>query len=164
MRTIALTGAQHSNFESDVADFVPLTADQVEAVKASNPSTSPWWVVAAQVVMGGLLVGLAWVIFGDQAAMSVACGVCAVVVPAALFARGVTSEFAVVNPGAAVLSFFVWEFVKIVVTVGMLFAAHRLVRDLSWPAMLLGFGITMKVYWLALAFRRGTKPVQLINA
>ncbi|HEY8906552.1 MAG TPA: ATP synthase subunit I, partial [Rhodoferax sp.] len=81
-------------------------------------------------------------------------GVLAAVIPAALFARGLTSQFAAANPGAAVMSFFVWEFVKILVTISVLFAAHRLVKDLSWPAMLVGLVLSLKVYWLALAFKR----------
>ena len=59
----------------------------------------------------------------------------------------------VVNPGAAVVGFFLWEMVKIALTVAMLFAAPRLVTDLSWPAMLVGLVVTMKVYWLALLVR-----------
>ncbi len=106
----------------------------------------------------------AWLLFDDRVAQSVMWGVFAVVLPAALFARGVTSKFAAANPGAAVMSFFLWEFVKIVVTVGVLFTAHRVVSDLSWPAMLVGLIVTMKVYWLALAFKRKGKSVQLINA
>jgi len=164
MGTIALSGAQHSEIESEVSNFVPLTAEQAKAVRQSNPSTSPWWVVAAQVALGGLIVALAWAVFGDRVARSMGWGVMAVVIPAALFARGVTSKFAAANPGTAVMSFFLWELVKIVVTLGVLFAAHRLMRDLSWPAMLVGLIITMKVYWLALAFRRKGNPVQLINA
>ncbi len=97
---------------------------------------------------------LAWAVFGDLVAKSVACGVFAVVLPAALFARGITSEFAKANPGAAVVSFFVWELVKIGVTVGVMFVSQRLVEGLSWPAMLVGLVVTLKVYWLALAFKR----------
>ena len=164
MGTIALSGAQYSEDESEVADFVPLTAEQAKAIRQSNPSTSPWWVVFAQIVLGGLIVVMAWLLFGGRVAQSVLWGVLAVVIPSALFARGVTSRFAAANPGAAVMSFFLWEFVKIVVTVGVLFTAHRLVSDLSWPAMLVGLIITMKVYWLALAFKRKGKPVQMINA
>ena len=78
----------------------------------------------------------------------------AVIIPAALFARGVTGQFASVNAGSAVLSFFVWELVKILVTVVVLFASHRLVVGLSWPAMLVGLVLTMKVYWLALGYKR----------
>jgi len=44
-----------------------------------------------------------------------------------------------------------------VVTLGVLLAAHRLVKDLSWPAMLVGLVVTLKVYWLALAFKRKPK-------
>ena len=75
-------------------------------------------------------------------------------VPAALFARGLTSQFARANAGSAVVSFFLWELIKIAVTVGMLLLAGRLVKDLSWPVMLVGMVLTMKVYWLALGFKR----------
>ena len=135
-------------------EIVPLTAEQVRQVKAANPSISPWWVVLGQMVVGGLTVLVAWMLFGGLIAKSVSWGVLAVVLPAALFARGLTGQFARANPGAAVLSFFVWELVKILVTVGVLLTAHRLVDGLSWPAMLVGLIITIKVYWLALAFKR----------
>ncbi len=46
-----------------------------------------------------------------------------------------------------------WEMVKIGLTVAMLIAAPRLVLDLSWLAMLAGFVVTMKVYWLAMWLR-----------
>lgn len=143
---------------------MPLTRLQAQALVQANPVVSPWWVVLGQLVLGGLLVALAWLVFGELVAKSVACGVMAVVLPAALFARGLTSQFARANTGVAVVSFFVWELVKIVVTIGLLFAAHRLVKDLNWPAMLVGLIVTLKVYWLALAFKRKVKPVQNINA
>ncbi|MDD2882776.1 MAG: ATP synthase subunit I [Rhodoferax sp.] len=160
MVTIPPSEAQDSGFESDPPDFVPLTRLQAQALAKANPSVSPWWVVLGQVLVGVLASLIAWVIFGEAIARSVACGAVAVVIPAALFARGLTSQFAAANPGMAVVSFFVWELVKIVVTVGVLFAAHRLVKDLSWPAMLVGLILTLKVYWLALAFKRKTNPVQ----
>ena len=46
----------------------------------------------------------------------------------------------------------VWEMVKIALTVAMLVAAPRLVSGLIWPALLVGLVLTMKVYWLALAY------------
>ena len=52
-----------------------------------------------------------------------------------------------------------WEMVKIGLTVAMLFAATRLVKDLSWPAMLVGLVITMKVYWVVFAWRKVFHPV-----
>ena len=146
----------------EVSDFLPLTAEQAKALREQNPSISPWWVVVGQLVVGCLVALAAWGVTGSvTVGWSAACGALAVVVPAALFARGVTGQFAKANAGSAVLSFFVWEFVKILVTVGILFAAHRTVTGLSWPAMLIGLVVTMKVYWIALGFKRKPKPVQI---
>ena len=64
--------------------------------------------------------------------------------------------------GAAVFAFVHWEMVKIGLTVAMLFAAPRLVNDLSWPAMLAGLVVTMKVYWVALGFGKVFYPVKPI--
>ncbi len=164
MVTIPPSGAQDPWSESEPTDFVPLTRLQAQALAKANPVVSPWWVVLGQAVLGVGWVALAGLVFGELVAKSVACGVLAVVLPAALFARGLTSQFARANAGVAVTSFFVWELVKIVVTIGLLFAAHRLVKDLNWPAMLVGLVLTLKVYWLALAFKRKAKPVQNINA
>jgi ATP synthase protein I len=155
-----VTIGREQETEDDVSDFIPLTAEQAQTLRERNPSLSPWWVVAGQIVVGVLVALAAWGVTGKTSvAVSAGWGALAVVIPAALFARGVTGQFASANAGSAVLSFFVWEFVKIVVTVGVLFAAHRLVANLSWPAMLVGLVVTMKVYWLALAVRRKSKPV-----
>jgi len=166
--SIKVPKAQHDiaiEGEKPESDFVPLTAEQAQQLRLQNPSWSPWWVVVGQVVVGLVIVLVTyWVTGRAVVAGSVAWGVAAVALPAALFARGVTGRFAKVNVGSAVLGFFVWELVKIVATVGILFAAQRLMRELSWPAMLLGLIVTIKVYWLALAFKRKGQPVQGNNA
>jgi len=151
--------------EQEVSDFTPLTAAEAKALREQHPSLSPWWVVAGQLVVGVLVALIAWGVTASQVVgVSAAWGALAVIVPAALFARGVTGQFASANAGSAVLSFFVWEMVKIFVTVGILFAAHRLVAGLSWPAMLLGLVVTMKVYWIALGFKRKPKTGANTNA
>ena len=158
-------GADAHEGGQEVSDFTPLTAAEAQVLREQHPSLSPWWVVAGQVVVGVLVTLLAWAVTGSQTAgLSAAWGALAVIVPGALFARGVTGQFASANAGSAVLSFFVWEMVKIFVTVGILFAAHRLVAGLSWPAMLSGMVVTMKVYWIALGFKRKPRPVQIKNA
>lgn len=150
----------HTVEEEEVSDFTPLTAAEAKALREKHPSISPWWVVAGQVVVGVLVSLIAWAVTGRQiVGLSAACGALAVIVPAALFARGVTGQFASVNAGSAVMSFFLWELVKILVTVGILLAAQRLVTGLSWPAMLVGLILTMKVYWIALGFKRKPRPV-----
>ncbi|MHB1248286.1 MAG: ATP synthase subunit I, partial [Polaromonas sp.] len=103
----------------------------------------------------GILVALAaWGLTGrPSAGWSAAYGALAVVLPAAIFARGLTGRFSSLNQGTAVFGFFLWEMVKIALTVAMLVAAPRLVVALSWPALLAGLLVTMKVYWVAMVVR-----------
>jgi len=39
-------------------------------------------------------------------------------------------------------------------TVAMLFGATRVLKDLSWPALLVGLVLTMKVNWVVLAWQQ----------
>jgi ATP synthase protein I len=141
--------------------FEPLTSEQVAELRKRQPLLSVWRVVGVQALLGLLMAWLVWLVTEQMAAVySAIYGALAVIVPAALFARGLTSKVASVNVGAAVFGFFLWEMVKIGLTVAMLFAAPRLVNDLSWPAMLAGLVVTMKVYWVALGFREVFYPVR----
>jgi len=131
----------------------PLSAEQARRVREQNPPVSPWWVVAGQAGVGLVSALLAWAITGrHNVGWSVAYGALAVVVPAAVFARGLTGRFSSLNAGAAAVGFLVWEMVKIALTLAMLALAPRLVAGLSWPALLVGLVLAMKVYWAALAF------------
>jgi len=122
-------------------------------VRELNPPMSPWWVVAGQAAMGVVAGLLGWLVTGRQnVGWSVAYGALAVLVPAAVFARGLTGRFSSLNAGTATVGFLVWEMVKIALTLAMLALAPRLVAGLSWPALLIGLVLAMKVYWLALAF------------
>ena len=146
--------------QEDAQDvFEPLTAEQAQALRKQLPLLSVWRVVLAQVLIGLLLAMVVWWLTARMSAVySAMYGAMAVILPAALFARGLTSRAASINAGAAVLGFFLWEMVKIGLTVAMLFAAPRLVSDLSWLAMLVGLVVTMKVYWVALGVRRVFYP------
>jgi ATP synthase protein I len=137
------------------------TKIRAEILPQMGGSVSPRVVVTLQFVVGAAITLVAWVWTGMQeSAMSAACGSLAVVIPAAIFARGITSKFAVANAGSAVASFFVWELVKVLLTVAILLSAHRYVDGLSWPIMLIGLVVTMKVYWLALGFKGPGHPLQ----
>jgi len=134
-----------------IDDFKPLNAEQAQQLRRSLPLLSPWRVIAAQSVLGAAVALIAAAVTGDvRTGWSAAYGALAVILPAALFARGLASKASQIHPGAAVFGFLLWEMVKIALTVAMLFAAPRWVTALSWPAMLVGLVLTMKVYWLAL--------------
>ena len=150
-----MTRIQPEDQENVQDTFEPLTAEQVAELRKRQPLLSVWRVVGVQFLLGLLMAGFVWFVSGRVSAVySAVYGALAVILPAALFARGLTSRVASVNAGAAVFGFFLWEMVKIGLTVAMLFAAPRLVSDLSWPAMLAGLVVTMKVYWVALGFRK----------
>ena len=141
-------------------DFRPLTAEEVQNLRLQQPLLSIWRVVLAQVLVGLAVAALTWLFTGlVSAAWSAAYGALAVVVPAALFARGLTSKTSTINTGTAVFAFLLWEMVKIGLTIAMLYAAIWLVKDLSWPAMLVGLVVTMKVYWVVFAWRKVFHPV-----
>jgi len=129
----------------------PLTREEVQALRQQNPAVSPWMVLAGQAVGGVLSAFAAWWVSGEFAVgWSALYGAMAVVIPGALFARGLLSKVSTINPATAVTGFFLWEMVKIGLVLAMLYAAPRLVTDLSWPAMLVGLVVTMKVVWLVL--------------
>jgi ATP synthase protein I len=132
----------------------PLTAEEARSLRERFPSVSPWRVVAWQAVVGALVALVTWALTGrPEAAWSAAYGALAVVVPAIIFAKGLTSRFASLNAGTAAVGFMVWEMIKIAASIALLAAAPKWVSPLVWPALLVGLVVTMKVYWVALAFR-----------
>jgi ATP synthase protein I len=135
--------------------FKPLTKEEARALREKQPIVSPWRVIAVQAAVGVVVAVLAWAITQRmEVAWSSLYGTAAVVVPGALMARGMTSRLSSMSPGASAVSFMLWEMVKIGVSVAMLMVASRIVQPLSWPALLVGLVAGMKVYWVALLWRR----------
>ncbi len=132
----------------------PLTREQAQDLRTRQPSLSPWRVVGAQAALGGVAALLAVLVTGRQElAWSVLYGAITVVVPGALMARGMTSKLSSTSPGASAASFMLWQFVKIGVSVALLVLAPKLLQSLSWPALLVGLVLCLKVYVLALLWR-----------
>ena len=141
--------------EAEDSDFNPLTAEEAQQWRQRNPPVSPWRVVAGQVLVGVVVALLAWLASGRATVgWSAAYGVLAVVLPAALFARGMARQQAAPNASAAMVGFFGWELAKLVLCIAMLAVAPKLVAGLSWLALLAGMVVTMKTYWIALLLRR----------
>ena len=133
-------------------DFKPLTPEQAAAWRRRNPVTSPWRVLGLQLLVGVVVAVLTGLVSGRLAlAASVGWGVVSVVVPGAVFARALARQMRLKQAGAALAGLFVWELVKIVLTVALLLVAPKVVAGLSWLALVAGFVVTMKVYWLVVA-------------
>ena len=146
--------------EPEEQEFKRLTAEQAQALRESDPALSPWWVVGLQGFAGLAVALLAWGVSGKASVgWSAGYGALAVIIPAALFARGLMSRFSSINAATAGFGFFLWEAVKIAVSIAMIAVAPRLIADLSWLALLAGLFVTLKMYWLALLKR--PKPKQI---
>jgi ATP synthase protein I len=148
-RTPVMSDAVDEVIESN---FKPMTAEEVRVWRLKNPSASPWRVLMLQVAVGlsmAVLTGL----FSGQAhlAMSVGWGAVAVVIPSIVFVRALARQMHRKQPGSALGALMFWELVKVVLTVALLLAAPKVIADLSWLALVAGFVVTMKVYWLAMA-------------
>ena len=136
------------------ATFKRLSRQEAADLRAQDPPVSPWRVVAVQAAVGVVAALLGAVITGTASVgWSMLYGAATVVLPAALMARGMTSKLSSMAPGASAVSFMLWEFVKIGVSLAMLVIASRIVQPLVWPALLVGLVVCMKVYWVALLWR-----------
>lgn len=138
----------------DKPAFKTLTREEASALLAKEPPLNPWRVIAVQGGVGVAVALLAALLTGRvEVGWSALYGAACVVVPGALLARGMTSRLSSMSPGASAVSFMLWEMVKIAVSIAMLMLAPKLVQGLSWPALLAGLVLCMKVYWLALLWR-----------
>ena len=144
----AADGAKNASFKS-------LSRDEAAVLRAQEPPVSPWRVIAVQAVVGVVVALIGWAVTGkSEVAWSMLYGAATVVVPGALMARGMTSKLSSMAPGASAVSFMLWEFVKIGVSLAMLVVAGKIVQPLVWPALLVAMVVCMKVYWVALLWRR----------
>ena len=142
------TGASAFADDADAAaqaEFKPLSAEEARQWREQHPPISPWRIVAGQMVAGIVVALLVW---RAAWAGSLFYGAMTVVLPAALMARALSRRSGAA--GAALVVFFVWELVKIVLTVALLVAAPRLVPGLNWLALLAGLVVAVKVYWVAM--------------
>lgn len=99
-----------------------------------------------------VVVGLLAALLGGVSAMfSALLGALCCLVPNAIMAFRL--YLGTKRPGGAnAISFFIWEFVKIAMTVALLVATAKLYRDLNWLAFLGGCIVVLKSY-IFLLFR-----------
>lgn len=133
-------------------EFKPLSHDEALRWRASQPSLSAWRVVGAQTLVGLVAGALLWLFTRSESlTYSVLYGAASVVIPTALMAWGVTSSAlsrkASGHVISAFMSFVLWEGVKLLLSVAMLWSAPRIVPDLNWLALVAGLVVVLKVYW-----------------
>jgi len=136
--------------------FKALTREQARELAAKDPhAVNPWRVIAVQIAVGLGVALIAGLVTGRlEVFWSALYGAGVVVIPGALMARGMTSPLSSMSPVGSAVSFMLWQGVKIAVSVVLLILAVRIVQPLVWPALLAGLVVCIKVYWVALAWRR----------
>lgn len=129
--------------------FQAMTAEEAQQWRLRNPQVSAQRVLGLQVIVAVVVALVLFGWFGQAAGMSAAYGSFAVIVPALVLARGLRRRSEARDPAVVLLSFVVWEAVKVMLTVALLLLAPQLVSALNWLALVLGFVVTMKVYLVA---------------
>jgi ATP synthase protein I len=99
-------------------------------------------------IVAGVIAGL---LGGWNAMLSAVLGGICCVVPNGIMAFRLFASSQKVG-GANPVTFFIWEFVKIALTLALLFLTARLYHDLNWLALLCGFIVALKSY-IILLFR-----------
>lgn len=131
------------------------SAQEVQALRSSRLTLSPWGLVGWQAGMGLVVVAVAGLFTRQWTVMASALmGAGAIVLPSALMAWGVTRSTAYMTPGGLAVRFMSWEFIKILVSVAALWLAPKLVQPLNWPTLLVSVVLCLKVGWVALLWRR----------
>lgn len=133
-------------------DFKPLTHEEALRWRSTQPELSPWRVVLVQWLVGMAFAALGGLLTQKTAvAWSLLYGAAAAAVPTALMAWGLTRSRLSRSMGGQVetvfLNFVVWEGLKILLTVVLLWIAPRIVPGLNWLALVAGLVVVLKVYW-----------------
>jgi ATP synthase protein I len=138
------------DWDSEEPIPVAWSAEQAQAFREKDPSFSIATVLFLQASVGVLLCLVTGLVSNRlNYAWSAGYGVLVVLLPSLLFARGLKRSNASRDPGVAMRGFFIWEFVKLMSMIALL-ALSSLFNGLNWLLMLLGMGITMKIYWICM--------------
>lgn len=157
MPSVESTATQQVEWEDGAQEpeFKPLTREEAQQWRASQPVFSVWRLVGVQ-SLAGLAAGLlGWLLMQSASVgWSVFYGAASVVIPSALMAYGLTSSALTrLTSGfaqAAFAGFLLWEGVKVLLVVALLWLAPTVVPDLNWLGLLAGLVVVLKVYWLGL--------------
>ena len=107
-------------------------------------------IVSLQLIATVVVGALAALLGGWSAMISAVLGGLCCVVPNGIMAVRLFAASA--SGTASPATFFIWEFVKIALTLALLGATAWLYRDLNWLALIAGFIVALKSY-IILLFR-----------
>lgn len=151
----------------DELDYKPLSAEEASLWRQRQLRAAPFKVVGLQLLaVVALAVGVYAVLGRSDWMWSVLYGGSCVVLPALWFVIRQHRQAAMVerlggDANRLLRQFFVNEAIKVILTIALLSMAPMVVLGLNWLALLAGFVVALKMYWLAVVFRpqlMGGKP------
>ncbi len=167
-----MTQSSWSDEPHEAEVYVPLTGQEAEVLiqKLGTVELDAFlvtvlvWQLTAAVLMGVL----AWWLWPNcTTAVSVFYGALCAALPSALVAFVVKRRMAanvLKHPGDALLGLFVLELVKVAAAVCLLLATPLAIEVPQWVAVVAGFVLTLKIYWLvALLELRHSGRIQILR-
>lgn len=134
-------------------NFKPLTREEAQQWRSTQPAMSVRLVLVWQFLAALATTAMAALLTGDAVVVqSVVYGAAAVVLPSALMAWGVTSSAVAQKVSgvaqAALLNFFVWQGIKLVLVMVLLGLAPVVLDAVNWLALVAGLVVVLKVVGL----------------
>lgn len=147
---------KYQDEEQAGASHKPLTRQEVQALKKKlGGVTLEAFLLTVLMWQGAVSVAIAslvWLVSSEVlTAYSAFYGAMCVVLPSALVARTVIKRLkpdVLKHSGGRLVGLFVLELVKILVTLCLLLLAPVLLDSPHWIAIVVGFVVTLKVYWV----------------
>lgn len=138
--------------ESGDDEFKPLSREQARQWRQAHPQVSALAVLLGQTRAMAAVALLAWLASGNwRWAAELAYGAAAIVMPSALMLwallRGARRSDG--QARSALTDFFLWEGVKLVLSIGMMALTPVWFDRPSWLALLVGVLLALKAHWLA---------------
>lgn len=147
---------KYQDEEQSETSYQPLTRQEVQALKEKLGGVTLeaflLKVLMWQGVVSVAIAALAWLVSSEMLTVySALYGAMCVVLPSALVARTVIKRLkpdVLKHSGGMLVGMFVLELVKILVTLCLLLLAPVLLDSPNWIAIVVGFVVTLKVYWV----------------
>ena len=151
-----VTGDDWNDDKLDDVKIPPLTRQEVRALREKLGGISLelflFKVLMWQSLSAVVIAVLTWIVCGSvSAATSALYGAMCVVLPSALVVRTVMKKLrpdVLKHAGGRLTGLVVLELIKILTTLFMLLAAPLLMDSPQWVAIVIGFAVTLKVYWV----------------
>lgn len=137
--------------DKEILSYKVLNAQEAKKLQAAQPELPLLKVLVIQLLAGLVVVLSSMFWWGHSGVVFCAVvGVVAAWIPSALMTGWMLLRHGKgLLPVVFLVEFYFMEFIKVILTIALLFMAFVWVRPLVWPSLLAGFVVTIKAYYVA---------------